>query len=56
MALSIGMSAFMILNSFLMNVSERRKQLAVLRAIGATRQQIRNVMLSEGFVLGVLAQ
>ncbi|MDX1961968.1 MAG: FtsX-like permease family protein [Pirellulales bacterium] len=53
MALSLGMAGFMILNAFLMNVSERRKQLAILRAIGATRSQILRVMLSEGFLLGV---
>jgi putative ABC transport system permease protein len=54
MALSIGMSAFMILNAFLMNVSERRKQLALFRAIGATRQQIHRVMLVEGLLLGAI--
>jgi putative ABC transport system permease protein len=54
MALSIGMAAFMILNAFLMNVSERRKQLALFRAIGATRQQIHRVMLVEGLLLGTV--
>jgi len=54
MALSIGMSAFMILNAFLMNVSERRKQLALFRAIGATRRQINRVMLVEGLLLGAI--
>ena len=34
-----------ILNTFLMNVGERRRQLAVLRAIGATRRQIIRMLL-----------
>ncbi len=44
---------FMILNTFLMNVGERRRQLAVLRAIGATRRQIIRTLLLEGLLMGV---
>jgi putative ABC transport system permease protein len=51
--LLISLAVFMILNTFLMNVSERRRQLAVLRAVGATRWQIVGMFLFEGFVLGV---
>ena len=43
-----------ILNTFLMNVGERRRQLAVLRAIGATRGQIIRMLLLEGFAMGVV--
>lgn len=48
------LAAFIIINAFLMNISERRKQLATMRAIGATRRQVVRLLLAEGFVLGVL--
>jgi putative ABC transport system permease protein len=51
-ALMIVLAVFLILNTFLMNVSERRRQLAILRAIGATRGQIVGILLGEGLVLG----
>ncbi|MEN6457855.1 MAG: FtsX-like permease family protein [Thermoguttaceae bacterium] len=48
------LAIFMILNTFLMNVGERRRQLAVLRAIGATRRQIIHTLLLEGLVMGLV--
>ncbi len=51
--LLISLAVFMILNTFLMSVNERRRQLAILRAVGATRWQIVGMFLFEGFVLGV---
>ncbi|HZZ72404.1 MAG TPA: FtsX-like permease family protein, partial [Pirellulales bacterium] len=53
-ALSFVLAVFIILNTFLMNVSERRRQLAILRAIGATRRQIIGLLLREGLIMGVL--
>jgi putative ABC transport system permease protein len=53
-ALSLIVAAFIILNTFLMNVSERRRQLAILRAIGATKGQIRRLLLAEGLLLGLI--
>ena len=50
----IALAFFTILNTFLMNVGERRKQLAVLRAIGATRRQIIRMLLLEGLTMGVV--
>jgi putative ABC transport system permease protein len=44
----------MICNTFLMNIGERRKQLAILRAIGTTRGQIMRMLLSEAFGMGIL--
>jgi len=52
--LSVLLALFMIFNTFLMNVGERRKQLAILRAIGATQRQIVRTMLAEGLAMGVL--
>lgn len=43
-----------VLNTFQMNVVERRRQLAALRAIGATRRQIIWLVCREGVVLGLL--
>lgn len=48
------LSVFIIVNTFLMNVSERRKQLATMRAIGATRRQVVRLLMGEGLTLGVL--
>ena len=53
-ATMIGLALFTIFNTFLMNVGERRKQLAVLRAIGATRRQIIRMLLLEGLAMGLL--
>ncbi len=52
--LILVLAAFMILNTFLMNVSERRRQLAILRAIGATRGQVIGLILGEGLLIGVV--
>ncbi len=51
---SFLLAAFIILNTFLMNVGERRRQLAVLRAIGATRWQIARMILRESLLLALL--
>lgn len=51
---SFLLAAFIILNTFLMNVGERRRQLAVLRAIGATRAQVARMILRESLVLAGL--
>jgi putative ABC transport system permease protein len=51
---SLCLALFMIFNTFLMNVSERRRQLAILRAIGSTRKQVISMLLLEGFAMGVV--
>jgi len=53
-ATTLALAMLMILNTFLMNVKERRRQLAVLRAVGATRNQILGMLLREGLVLGLV--
>ncbi|CAM4034068.1 ABC transporter permease [Kibdelosporangium persicum] len=52
-ALLAGM--FVIANTFSMLVTQRTRQLALLRAIGATRRQVRNAVLVEAGVLGWIA-
>ena len=51
-ALFIGM--FIIYNSFATAVTERRAEIGVLRALGATRAQVRTLFLTESLVLGLL--
>jgi len=51
-ALFIGM--FIIHSSFATAVTQRRQEIGTLRAIGATRGQIRNLFLGEGVAMGAL--
>lgn len=50
--LMIILGLFTIFNTYLMNVGERRRQLAVLRAVGTTRKQIMRMLLLEGLAMG----
>jgi putative ABC transport system permease protein len=51
-ALFIGM--FIIYNSFAIAVTQRRTEIGILRALGASQAQVRAVFLGEGLVLGLL--
>ena len=53
-AVSIVAGGFVILNSFLMSLGERRKQLAILRAIGVTSGQVTSLLVREAFILGIV--
>ena len=46
-AFAIIIAIFIIYNTFVMAVGERRKQLGILRAIGATPSQIQRMILRE---------
>lgn len=50
-ALMVGM--FVIANTFTMLVSQRTRQFALLRAVGARRRQVRTAIIVEAAVLGV---
>lgn len=52
-ALFVG--SFIILNTFSIIVAQRSRELAVLRAIGASRRQVMASVLLESVVVGVLA-
>lgn len=52
MALFVG--AFLIFNTFSMNITERTHEIGILRSIGATRGQILRVVVAEALVLGIL--
>ena len=51
-ALFIGM--FIIYNAFSIAVTQRRSEIGVLRALGATRRQIRRLFLAESAITGVI--
>jgi putative ABC transport system permease protein len=51
-ALFIGM--FIIYNSFAIAVTQRRPEIGILRALGATRGQIRSLFLVESLVAGLI--
>lgn len=51
-ALFVG--TFIILNTFSMLVAQRTRELALLRAVGATRGQVRRSVLGEAAVVGLL--
>ncbi|MYM20795.1 FtsX-like permease family protein [Brevibacterium sp. 5221] len=53
-AIAIIVAALVISNTFQVLVASRTRSLALMRAIGATRGQIRAATLAEGLVLGVL--
>jgi putative ABC transport system permease protein len=50
---AVVLAFIIIANTFLMKVSERRPQIAILRAVGATRRQIVGIMLREALILGI---
>ncbi|MFJ9458502.1 ABC transporter permease [Kitasatospora sp. NPDC101447] len=52
-ALFVGI--FIIANTFTMLVAQRTKELALLRAVGATRRQITRSVLIEAFLVGLTA-
>lgn len=53
-ALSFTTAVFMVLSVFVMNVSERRQQLSILRAVGATRRQIMGLVGREALLMGIV--
>jgi putative ABC transport system permease protein len=50
----VSISAINIAHNFFMQVSERRREIGVLRAVGATRLDVRIIILGEAAVIGVL--
>jgi putative ABC transport system permease protein len=53
LAFSLLVAVFVILNTFLMNVGERSKQLAILRALGASRAQVAWLISREALLMGL---
>ncbi|MGM0556805.1 MAG: ABC transporter permease [Myxococcota bacterium] len=49
----LGISAVNIMHTFLMVILERRREMGLMRALGATRGNIRLIVLGEAMVLGI---
>ncbi len=52
--LALFMGAFIIFNTFRTIIAERRRDIGMLRAVGASRRTIIGVILTEGLVQGIL--
>jgi putative ABC transport system permease protein len=51
---AMGIGMFIIFNAFSIAVTQRRSEIGILRALGATRGQIRSLFLAESAVSGVI--
>lgn len=51
----LGLAAFAIAQTFFLLVGERRTELAILRAMGAKKRDLRRLVLSEAAIVGVLS-
>ncbi len=47
-------SAIAIMSTFLATISERRRELGLFRALGATKKQIRRLILNEAIIIGLV--
>ncbi|WP_069816196.1 ABC transporter permease [Streptomyces sp. TP-A0874] len=54
-AIALFVGIFIIANTFTMLISQRTRELALLRAIGATRRQVTRSVLLEAFLVGLAA-
>ncbi len=50
--LTVAMAWFIVGNAMLMNVSERRRQLSLVRVLGATARQVQRFIVGEAAILG----
>lgn len=50
----VGISAINIAHNFFMQVSERRREIGILRAVGATRSDVRLIILGESALIGII--
>jgi putative ABC transport system permease protein len=53
-ALALFMGAFIIFNTFRTVVAERRRDIGLLRALGATRRTVIGIILTEGMLQGLI--
>jgi putative ABC transport system permease protein len=53
--LAMFVSAFVIFNTFSVVVTQRFRELALIRAVGGTPAQVRRSLIGEGFVIGVVS-
>jgi len=53
-AYSLLVATFIITNTFLISVTQRRRQFGIMRAIGATKRQIAQMIFGQALVLGIV--
>jgi putative ABC transport system permease protein len=53
--LAVVVAAMGVVNTMVINVAERQREIGLLRAVGATQRQVRRVIVAEAAVLGLLA-
>ncbi len=53
-AIALLVATLLILNTFSILVAQRAREMAVLRAVGATRRQVRGSVLLEAFIIGII--
>ena len=54
-AIALFVSAFLIFNTFAIIINQRLRELALLRAVGASNRQIRRMIVGEALVVGIVA-
>lgn len=53
--IALFVASFIVLNTFSIVVAQRTRELALLRAVGATRGQVTRAVLAEGVAVGLVA-
>ncbi len=53
LCMMIGLASIGTANTLLMNTYERRFEIGTMRALGFTKQQVRNMILAEGMLIGI---
>ncbi|MCP4541956.1 MAG: FtsX-like permease family protein [Chloroflexi bacterium] len=53
--LAVVVAGLGVVNTMVINVAERRREIALLRAVGATQRQVRQVVVTEAVTLGLMA-
>ncbi len=54
-SVTLFVSAFLIWNTFSMVIAQRRREIALLRAVGATAKQVRQSVVAEAAIVGAVA-
>ncbi|MEU9234210.1 FtsX-like permease family protein [Streptomyces subrutilus] len=54
-AVALFVATFLISNTFTMLVARRTRELALMRAVGASRKQVRRILLTETLLVGAIA-
>ncbi|MFJ4776084.1 ABC transporter permease [Streptomyces sp. NPDC088762] len=54
-AVALFVATFLISNTFTMLVARRTRELALMRAVGASRRQVRRTLLAESLLVGAIA-